>query len=180
MVILTEEEILKSEEKRLDFQSELYSRYGSRHIHALIHNEVYPFDKDVDLNRLCKSRTDSNNKRYTGWFELTTTHPDKNIVRKNHMLDALIKFFRPEVFEAHFEIGKSGLYHYHIKVGTKKYLRNTEFVRPNASVMPDQRLTDIQDGYRYTFQQIKSIQAFDKYINKEPAKVTGWENRIFP
>ena len=42
--------------------------------------------------------------------------------------------------------------------------------------MPDQRLTDITDNYRYTFQKIQSIQAFEKYITKAPLNIKGWED----
>jgi len=176
MVKLTEEEIMKSEEKRLDFQSELFTRYGKKYIHDLIEDAIYPFDKDVNFSRLTEVKADSNNRKTIAYYELTTTHPDKNIQRKNNMFDGLKNYFKPQLFEAHFEIGKNGLYHYHIKIGSRKYLRNCEFVKPNATHMPSQRLTEIQDGYRYTFQKIKSLQAFDKYINKEPVNLTGWED----
>ncbi len=168
--------MMLSEEKRIDFQSELYTRYGKKYIHDLIQDSIYPFDKDVDLSRLANCRADSNNRKTIQWYELTTTHPDKNIQRKNNMMEQLRKYFCASPFEAHFEIGKNGLYHYHIKIGSRKYLRNCEFVKPNATHMPSQRLTEILEGYRYTFQKIKSLQAFDKYINKEPQNHAGWED----
>lgn len=175
MVNLTEEEIMKSEEKRIDFQHELYSRYGKKYIHDLFADGIYPYDKDVDLSRLKNKQSDSNSRKTVQWYELTTTHPDKDVTRKNNMMDLLKKYFNPVCFEPHFEIGKNGLYHYHIKIGTKKYLRNCKFVDKKATHMPSQRLTEIQDNYRYTFQSIKSIQAFDKYINKDPVIKSGWE-----
>jgi hypothetical protein len=177
MVLISEEEEKLAEANRLDYQSFMYSKYGYKYIHDLIEQGIYPFDKDVDPVRLKNTKpSNSNTSKHIQWFELTTTHPDRNIERKNNMMQALQKYFAATKLEAHFEIGSKGLYHYHIKIGTYKYLRNCEFVGPKATHMPAQRLTEIQDGYRYTFQKVNSLQAFDKYINKKPESIIGWED----
>jgi len=147
-------------ERDLQLQKDLYNRFGKIQCLKFQQCDVYPFNVEIiPWNRIIdKSRHYSKTML---WYEVTTTHPDKNKERKDLMIKSLMNYCQADSFEGHFEIGKGGLYHYHFKIGTYKYLRKKQ-------------IENINDKYRVSCSLIRDMDAFDRYINKKPENVKGW------
>ena len=162
------EESRKKREKyahlRVQCQKDIYKRFGKRQCEKYLADSIFPFDINPDdVNWKLFSDNSKNYSTKLLWYEITTTHPDKSKKRKDLMVESLIKYCEADSFEGHFEIGKGGLYHYHFKVGTHKYLRKKQ-------------VENINDKYRVSCSLIHSMENYNNYIIKKPENVAGWED----
>ena len=148
-------------------QLDIYNRFGLNYVNQLIDDHIYPFDDWTDtlleLQEKSKKLKNGNLSDKCLYYEVTTTHPDRDVNQKNNMIKRLRKYTQAELFEGHFEIGKRGLYHYHFLIKTKKYLRKKQIENCN-------------DNYRVSIDKVRNLDAYKNYINKEPQSVIGWED----
>ncbi len=147
-------------------QLELLNKFGYNYLETLISGQIYPFDKWsdtlLDLEERRKKVQSRNRSKKPRYYEICSTHPDRDVQKKNECIERLRKYCDAESFEGHFEIGEKGLYHYHFLVKTTKYLR-TEQV--NAC-----------HCWKITCNSVRSLDAYKQYINKAPEDVEGWED----
>lgn len=154
-------------EVREKSQIEMFDRFGLRHVQYLIDEHIYPFDKWSDtvlhlIEKAQKLKNGHSSEKYL-YYEVTTTHPDRDVNRLKNTVDRLRKYAQAAAFEGHFEIGKKGLYHYHFLIKTNKYLRKKQIENCN-------------DNYRVSIAKVRNLDAYQNYINKSPENVEGWED----
>lgn len=147
-------------------QIELLNKFGYNYLETLIQDQIYPFDKWsdtlLDLEERRKKVQSRNRSKKPRYYEICSTHPDRDIQKKNECIDRLRKYCDAESFEGHFEVGKGGLYHYHFLVKTTKYLRTEQVNSCHC--------------WKITCNSVRSLDAYKKYINKAPEEIEGWED----
>ncbi len=159
-----------SPEFREKSQVELLNRFGYPYLETLITEKIYPFDKWLtegtdtllDLEEKRKKVQSRNRSKKFRYYEICSTHPDRDIQKKNECIDRLRKYCDAESFEGHFEIGEKGLYHYHFLVKTTKYLRTKQI--------------ELCHNKRITCNSVRNLDAYKEYINKKPEEIEGWED----
>ncbi len=157
-----EEKIDDSEEQRIIKQKQLIKdnppgKWFKILENTIIKNNIYPFDNGW----LIPQKTHSDKLLFK---ELCVTFPNKDIEEKNEIFVEIEKFIEAEEWEKHFEIGKkSGIYHYHCLIASKKYLRKRDIERKCR-------------GNRISFAKVKNLTAYRKYMIKDEHKPIpdGW------
>lgn len=150
------------DELRFKTQKDIYNKFGKAQCLKYLSDKIWPFDKDEPNWKLLQDKSRHYSNKIL-WYEITTTHPDKSKTRKDKTIESLKTYCEAESFEGHFEIGKKGLYHYHFKVGTHKYLRK-------------EQIENINDKYRVSCSLIRDMKSYNNYIVKKPENVKGWED----
>lgn len=166
-----------SQQQILDCQDYIRRSLGIKYCKYYSDAGIFPFENGLPKRFLTPVST--NNSRNLHYYELTCTFPERDSNYKNEFLELLPNATNATSIEGHFEIGKNGLYHYHFLIATTKYLRGLSKLqsgRVSAGKNPEIKKIF---KWRYTLSSVRNIDAFKKYINKEPQKILNWDDYYY-
>jgi len=160
-----------------DLQDYIRTSFGLNQCKIYSDMGIFPFENGLPTRFL--QPISSNYSKKLHYYELTTTHPERDYNAKNEFLKLLPQAVQATSIEGHFEIGSNGLYHYHFLIATTKYLRGlskSQSGRMNAAKNPE--INRIFQK-RYTLSSVRNIDAYKKYMTKDPQKITNWDDYYF-